>query len=448
MIKFFVPRPLIGLIIGINMLFISCGKKAENTKQSVTRDTQPVVTDLENFLNKQEVNCERGQVCPNYISKIVVFQGQKVNYCTGFLVERDVVATSSSCLGNSLRVEGIDCSKDVHLFFPKTYNGVAERAGCAQVLQASQLEADDPVLWRDDVAFLKLDKQMSRRRNLEIFRNGMPEDIDKNGYSIWKIEKVDEFTALIKLDDKCEVVFNSFVNPLSSSDSSPNVLLAGCAIKEESSGAPILARGRVRGIVSKPLDEKFKQSIVARGLLQKPLKDMIHVSNFACAPTIYDADVRDEKECTKNLSITALDRLRSDMLNPEILFEKVRKNLENSLNDLSKYIKFNVLLTPKDDKQVAEITPSCFKNLSVWIDSLGSVRGNYTEDTSIPSKSYKRAMDSYGRIYADETDLGSEEYYLQFSPKFLKINKRSNVYMWNETVNRLFKDMVECPSLL
>lgn len=448
MLKYLIPRSAIGLIVGISMLFISCGKKTEEDKKNASRFMQPQITDLEKFLEKQEINCEQGQVCPNYISKVVVIQGKTANYCTGFLVERNIIATSSSCLGNALRVQDLDCSQDVHLFFPRMYNGPAERVGCKRVIQASQFNSVDPILWRDDVAFLELDRSLYKRRNLEISRSGMPEDLDKNGYSIWRVEKIDEFIALIKLDEKCEAVQNSYINPLASNESSPNMIFAGCANKTESSGAPILARGRVRGIVSAPLSATFREQLNNRGLLKKPLKDIVHATNFACAPTIYDPDVRDEAECTKALNISVVDRLRADMLNTELLFGKVREELQSYMDTLSKYIKFGVRLISQDDKEIAEIKPICFKQVDQWIGEFSTNRNVYSSVIMFPNRSYKKIMDVYGRIIADEIDHGDIEFNIQFSPKFLRTNKKSNVYLWNDDSNQTFKNLSEdCSSL-
>ena len=81
--------------MGTCLLTVACGKKAKENG-TPERVKPPVETDQqrEEFLNKQDVNCETNQACPNYISKIVIFNGDQKKYCTGFLTDENTIATS------------------------------------------------------------------------------------------------------------------------------------------------------------------------------------------------------------------------------------------------------------------------------------------------------------------------------------------------------------------
>jgi hypothetical protein len=146
----------LALVLGTCILLLaSCGKKPESNDSSQNVITTPPQTAVDSHMEKQDVSCEQNQACPSFITKIVVVKDDKFEYCTGFLVDKDVVATSTSCLPSLMRLVGSDCSNDVFFFFPKSGNRPAERVGCSHVLQVSQLEGENPGLWRDDLSLLQ-----------------------------------------------------------------------------------------------------------------------------------------------------------------------------------------------------------------------------------------------------------------------------------------------------
>lgn len=77
------------------------------------------------------------------------------------------------------------------------------------------------------------------------------------------------------------------------------------------------------------------------------------------------------------------------------------------------------------------VTPKCFKNVSKWINSLDTSRGNYSFQLSLPKKGLKRTINSRGIFGAQEVDKGMQDVFIQFSAKQLKKNQKSFIYMWN-----------------
>src|SRR5687768_1738012 len=141
-------------LVTMAFVLVGCGKKANNSKaQSSVKEPRTDTVegnDTEAYLAKQKVFCEEGEACPNYIAKIVVFDNNKTpRICTGFLVKENIVATSTSCLPDLLRLKDQDCSTDVTLFFPETNISAMERVACKRVLQVSDLTSSDAGLWRD-----------------------------------------------------------------------------------------------------------------------------------------------------------------------------------------------------------------------------------------------------------------------------------------------------------
>ncbi|WP_408097588.1 trypsin-like serine protease [Peredibacter sp. HCB2-198] len=427
------------LLLGMGV-FVGCGKKAKNDDDTISYNPSLEPSEMEMLLSRQEVACDGNQACPNYLTKIAVVNGNKLNFCTGFLVNENTVATSSSCLPSLLRLVGQDCGRDVFFFFPKTSNRPAEKVGCKQVLQASQLDGNDPILWRDNVSFLQLSSPLTNRRQVGISREGIANGKE---YQTWFVDQQDEYTAIIRRE-YCEAAHNTYINPLASNLSSPSMVFNNCTLKNGNTGAPILdSKGKVRAVVSTNMDVKLRNYLESTGLLTNPLRQMFHATSFACAPTINDSEMLDEKECTKDLTYNKVDRLRSEMLSNNNCFADLKKKLESSLESISRYITFGVKLIPNGDYQRVEVYPKCFKPLTGWIATLNNTRNNYVMEMSLPSNTFKRAMDVYGRIYGAEVETKKENFFLQFSLKSLRSVKKSTTFMWNDLVNKTFPDLSE-----
>ena len=421
-------KALCAMLMGACFLMVGCGKKAKEDG-SPDRSTPPIETDQQRqeYLSKQDVNCETNQACPNYITKILIFNGDQKKFCTGFLTDENTVATSSSCLPSILRQNGLDCSKDVYFFFPKTANRPAETATCSKIVLVSELEGQDPILWRDDVAFLQLKSPISHRRQASITRDGV---VNNKQFVSWMVDQQDDYSAIIK-KSQCESIHNNYVNPLVLNESSPNMLFTDCAVTNGGSGAPILdSRGKVRAMISTGMDKKLRAYLESTGLLTTKLKEMFHATNFACASTPEDNDMLDEKECLKDLTYQKVDRIRSEMLSTNMLFGDLRKKLEESLEKTSKYVRFGVKIIPKGDVQETQIYPKCFKPLKDWLSGMPS-KNNYVDEVMLPVKSFRRTMDAYGRIQGSTVEKPETKNMVQFSLKNLRSETRkSSVLMW------------------
>ena len=428
------------LVLGITVLASGCGKKAKEAHKEEQQQPSLEPSELDQLLARQEVACDGNQACPNYLSKIAVVHGKKLQFCTGFLVNETTVATSASCLPSLLRLNGQDCSRDVFFFFPKTANRPAERVGCTKILQVSQLDGVDPILWRDDLSFLEIDKTLSHRRQASISRDGVANNKE---YQVWFMDQVDEYTAMMRRET-IEAAHNTYINPLATNVSSPNMIFNNCTLKNGNTGAPIIdSKGKIRAVVSQAMDQKLRTYLESTGLLTQPLRETFHATSFACAPTVDNNDLLDEKECTKDLNYNKVDRLRSDMLSNNTLFSDLRKKLEAQLETASKYITYGVKLVPRGDTQDAEVYPKCFKPLNGWLSSLSGTRNNYVYEQLLPSKTLRRSMDAYGRIFGTMADAQEQKYFIQFSLKSLRSVKQSILYMWNDQINRTFPNMSE-----
>ena len=432
------------------LALFSCGKEASNKKSGPENTTPPIEEDFESYLQKQSISCSDSSSCPTYIAKIIVRHGPG-NYkaCTGFLTDSNTIATSSNCLPESLRLNGIDCSKDVSFFFYERFSK-GLRVGCKTVLQASEDNVNDPNLNRDDVAFLKIDKALPYRRNLKVSRDGM----GANKFTtLIGVEQSDDTNGEIK-ELECPSIVGSYVNPLVTNESSPGFLLSDCAFSEGFTGAPVLdsrSKTRVRGVVSIGMDVKIRNYLQSTGLLVNGLKDFIHGTNFACAPTIYDNNVADEKECNKEISNLQVEKLRSGMLSTSTLFTEFKTHLENALETGTKFVRFNLKLIPKAnpadpskpnyDIQEVQITPKCFKD----VDSMYNSKYQVIENFKKPRRTFKKTMDEFGRVQSIEIEGASTNMNLSWNPKDLRKNKQVTLFTWNPTTQETYENYVNLP---
>lgn len=403
-------------------------------------------SDLELFLSQQDVACEQNQVCPNYIAKVVIVYGSKYRFCTGFLTDEDTIATSTSCLPNFLRRIDLGCENDLYLFFPKTANRPAERVGCSKILQFSSFpREDDVVLWRDDVSFIKLDKKMPYRKQAQISREGV-----SNGrtFTTWMVDQQGQYSAIIKRQT-CEALHNTFVNPLASNESSPNLLFGNCTTTVGGTGAPIVdSRGKVRAVVSKELAPEKIQGYKDSGLLRTELVGMAHATNFACAPTIYDEETLNYDECRKDLTYSKLDHIRANMISNLTVYTEAKHALEQSISSKNKYIEFDVALIENGTTMNTKITPKCFKPLPAWLSTMNDIRNSFTFNLPIPTKSFSKTMSEKGRIEVFSQDIVEKKYNFQFSVKSLRSSRSSTVFMWNESENLNYPNLKDnCSSL-
>lgn len=422
----------------------SCGKKETSTKPRLEQITPSIETDAELHAQKQIVTCEENQPCPNYIAKIMVADSPgNYRFCTGFLTDSYTLATSTSCLPEHIRLAGLDCKKDVFIFFAKS-GTQGERVACKKILQVSDLDSSNPVLWRDDVTFLKLE-DFNRRRKLDISRDGIG-----NGLELfsWGVEQVNNETAFIRKSE-CQGLHNSYVNPLAINEGSPSMLIEGCAFKNGFTGGPLLdGNGRVRGMISQGMDPVLLTEIISWGILLKPLRDITHVTNFACAPIMDDTDVgSNERECSKELSQHRLQTARSEMYHPSNLYAASKSKLESNLESNNNFVRFDVKLISKESGNLQEIsiTPKCYKN----VKNMNASGSDQREIYNAPKKAFRKSMDSRGRFTSTEIDNGDEVTDIYFSPKRIRREGVSNLYYYvNGVLTQTVYNLPVCSSLL
>ena len=427
-------------------LSLGCGKKADEEKTQTPGYTNPEISDTELELSKQELFCGgTDSACPSYLTKVVILDKNKFKFCTGFLTDDNVVVTASSCLPERLRIKEIGCEGDIFFFFAQS-NEKPLKVGCQKILEVSQLNSKEPYLWRSDIAYIQMDKNVYRR-NVSPSRSGM-DDMDK--FYAWSIDQIDEYQGIIRKSENCQSIHNSYFNPLAVNQSSPVMLMAGCEFSEGNGGSPIFDyRGRVRGLISRPVAKAQIDEVISMRILERSLKSLAHVSNFACAPIYPEQDVLNEDECNKKLDINSYDMGQSNLINEANLFKTSIQRVEHTLNEKNRYLKMSVELTAvADESYHLTVVPKCFKNVSNWIGEFNNTKP-FTFNLELPEMNIKKSMNEFGRILAKETLRNSTPTNFQFKPSILRNTKEATVFVWAEGPTRTFQNLSEnCGSLL
>lgn len=223
--------------------------------------------------------------------------------------------------------------------------------------------------------------------------------------------------------------------------------MARCPFKTGFSGAALVDnRGNLRATVSRPLLGSVKASLEETKLLTKPLWDFVHSTNYACVSTIFDSEILDSNECNKDISKYLLDSLRSQMFQYETLFGEQLSKLQESVSNLNKYVRYEVRTVGTGDNFSADIVPKCFKKMADWLWTFPQSQKTYFYDLELPQRSYKKAIDAYGRTLGIETVKPAKRFYFQFSLKFLKSYGEAIIFMNDDSTNpaREFNS-VDCP---
>lgn len=436
----------LSLLLG---LAVGCGKKAE------TKSGTPVIQDpvqggnrrITELLDKQAVECENGLSCPSGIAKVVVVDGDKLRYCTGFLTGSMTVATSSSCLSKSLRLatDPNRCQKDVHIYFPRSGFYSSRRVACKSLLLASELTGKDATLWRNDVAYLELDEPVSRRL-VRLSREGLEDGLSLN---LWKVDVVNETEGIIR-KEVCRVALKTYVNPISDTKFSPVATVTGCDFKNGNTGAPLLGpQGLMRGILSQSLDDEMSRFLKETGLLIEPLESIAHVSNAACLQSVITSDPVLERDCFKDMNVDILDTRRSEMLNTDLPYQASRGVIQTQINSIRPYFNWKAELVKNtaDNSYGVNPVPECIKPLKDWIDQVGKGTKRFTYSMIIPNWRLMLGFDRASRLVSRVDDTEEMKMFVQFSPKNAWNNGKTEIAVWPEGRQGKSYTISVCPQL-
>lgn len=452
--------PLVALLA---LLVSGCGKKANERSNSDKPDNFPTLPEIEQQLSKQEVFCGSASACPSYLAKVAVTHREGLKFCTGFLIEKDVLVTASSCLPERLRSKEVSCTDDVHFFFPRS--GKPLRIGCDKVLEVTNSNAKEPFLWGGNTVFLKLTSKMDSRlrQTINTNRSGMA---DGDEFNIWAIDQIDRYQGIIRPSKKCNSVHHSFFNPLSINALSSVMTLAGCEYSEGNAGAPVIdLRGRVRGVVAGAVAKETIDDAQNLRILERPLKKFMHISNYACAP-LYPANAKlYDDECLKVLDLDSYKSAQKTMSESGVIFQPAINKLKSLINNGNQniYIKLGIKLVPDEEEfHQLQIYPQCYKDVASWVTSFPNNPDSFKFFIMVPQVKVKKYMSEVGKIGVKEVtkvDANDKIEYVrlsfEFNPRVLRTvrssipRRKANLSFWNDGAYTFYQNFTDsCDSLL
>lgn len=433
----------LALLILTLLVGVGCGKKAEVIESRPTPTVDPVTGEMEAQLKLQSVICDAGLSCPGGMAKIAIIDNNKLKFCTGFLVNSVTLATASSCLTETLRISEDDtrCQKDLHVFFPRAGFSGAQRVGCQKLLFASPIQGNDPVLWRQDIAYIELSEPVFRR-SVRLNRGGL---VNNEKLTIWKVDADNNQLGVIRKDE-CDVIQNSYVNPLFDSNFNPTALLSGCAFKEGNAGALILGPQQGwRGVVSKPLSAALER--VVRQNEVEPLQPILHVSNGSCIQSILESDAPSARECFRNLDNDEIDARRADMLTNLSPYQVNRQAVEDNVNQIRPYFNWRADLVENTENggYDIELTPVCMRPIADWIDLVGRGTRRFVYSKIVPRWKLTLGFDRGARLVSRMDTTESQKIFVQFFPRTVWNSQKTDMFVWKEGMPaRNFNDVKTC----
>lgn len=445
------------LLIGL----LACGKKTGQSGPNVTppprgEENPDQQVDLDVVMRGQKLVCEDRGECPSSIAKIVINARKEVKYCTGTLIDNQHLLTSAECLPKNLRINNINCSKSIFFVFAENTEHQSEVVACDKVVFADNNKFPNyPELWKSDIALLKL-KLPSKRAPLKLNKRG----INERFYKVWKVDtQTDKIGTLTKTN--CQILRNSFVNPLSSNGFSNMQVAMDCELVLGNSGAPLLNRKmEVLGTFSKEMDEVHYNYLESANLLSEEIGSYYHFSNLSCLEfnVFHNFGGFTPRECNRVLTISMLNKKRSQLVFDTKLHQRQMERIQRKLERPDKYFKWNFEYIPFNNGRSFEAhikTPNCIYRSSEWYKEFSYVRRRRriwqaTANIVINHKQYifHTKFNRFLRPISVVEDDMNKSYEVSFTPMSAHRKGITDVTMTTGLFGRVstnvFKDIEKC----
>ena len=427
-----ITKLLLSLLIF--MLILSCGKEVDKKSRLAPSESRTSISidpkdndAVTSFIQRQVVECS-SKDCPESVGKLVVIERNSVSYCTGTLITKNILMTSSSCLTRALRVPGVNCRNKIFTIFPQTRFAKKEVYRCRSVVQSNNNFNLDPALVKSDFAFILLERSSERKRS----RARSFGFVDKKSYESWRIDSLDDFNSILR-KDKCLAVYKTFANPLSIKRDSPGMILSGCSFVRGNRGAAFFGKkGFVRGVLSSPISEQFLSTLRDSGRLLGGVNSIEYVSNLSCVRRPGRSRLL-SPECRKKLRESELNSQRKKIFNNnDEKHKKSIKELKRKLANASEFFKWDFEFKLSLDSKKIEsfiLGAQCFYGVESWIGQFRNGRKIIKRTTEkLLMKNYSLSiklnenLEAISFIKEDE-----KEYRVSFSPSGIYLRGKTRV---------------------
>jgi hypothetical protein len=235
-------------------------------------DSPEAPRQIENIFSSMSVRCSGS--CPNGVGLLLTthFTYREVEACTAFLVEPDVLMTSSHCVPTDLRRPGSSGANRMIVKLP--FQNQILRV--AFVIYSSPLNDDELT---PDYALLRL-KSPAIGRPIKVRRHGFANRIS---VEVWRMVKDGPRSRLLA-STQCQTLQNSDLFPLFNNSFSPIAAITHCEIEEGHSGAPVLnSQGEAIGLIDAVIEtDRLPISAVMNPHGTKNLPVVVLATNLAC----------------------------------------------------------------------------------------------------------------------------------------------------------------------
>ncbi len=389
------------LILLLFTLLCSC---LPESKESEETSTQYSLEDtFDHVFQNQSVECESPSKCPESIAKLVINNGKQIKNCTGFLIEDNIVMTSSKCLKENGFHPSISCHDKIKVFFPETKKKLAQSFNCQNIQSESF-----GISREDEVLYIQI--ASTQREFLDKSYEGIS---NNNRFNIWFVDEVAPNKSVIK-KTTCTSRFQTILTPYYNNSQAPFASFSDCQISPHAIGAPIIKQNKVHAVVDESFStdffENFEKDFIAFKKNKLPEK-MVKASNFSCLKfkdntidypyhcnlirehpiseklnTLIDSSLEDDLELAKKLESF------SSKIYPQVYhWSRSRPMLVDGENESRDY-----------SQLLVSFQPQCMTKLKGWIDYFKrTVTGLPKEkilNIDIPIFKYNFTLNQYAQI--------------------------------------------------
>lgn len=220
----------------------ACGGGGSAPSHQSKSSTQKTIINLQKTIDQYTLECADETDCPDNVAMLVLSDENKTWSCTGFLIDKQTLATAGHCLPADLSARGRSCEGRIYAVFPEQTANTKTPFECDQVLEIERGAEGDY-----DYAFLKLKQTYPAPFFPKINRDNR---LDGQKASIYKVDPdLTQATKGVLSKTTCELKDSSLLSLTFSSPRSSQIQYGGCQTVSGNSGAPVINnRGEIVAI--------------------------------------------------------------------------------------------------------------------------------------------------------------------------------------------------------
>jgi hypothetical protein len=182
--------------------------------------------------------------------------GQKLGQCSGFLIDRNIVATNSHCMTEEI-MRNRDCSQNLAIKFLNADSAGKNIYSCKRVIKKSVISEEE--LDQADWAFFEI--EATDRAPLRISRSGITDEAAIRSVRVNPFGNGQLGGTLTSAD--CQTAQSSILNPSYTSEYSRTALAIGCGARQGNSGSPVFnaSTGEVIGILQSYVTDNYMKLV-------------------------------------------------------------------------------------------------------------------------------------------------------------------------------------------